>query len=67
MGQLTEFELVVQELGLSEDSYTTSIRLRTWVKQNRHRRYVPEHLLNQWGLEVDPWALLNYIPVKETA
>jgi len=34
--------------------YIFSIELRAWCEQNRNRLYVPEWLLEEWGITVDP-------------
>jgi hypothetical protein len=34
--------------------YTSPIELRTWCEYNRNRRYVPEWLLEEWSITVDP-------------
>jgi hypothetical protein len=49
----TEFEDLVIELGLSESEYDHSPKLVKWVRANRNRRYVPEWLLTELGIEVD--------------
>ena len=49
---LTEFEVQVEQLGLSKAQYITSLRLRHWCERNRNRRYVPEWLLGEWGMTV---------------
>jgi hypothetical protein len=50
---VTEFELQVEKLGLSEEGYATSSELRRWCYHNRNRCYVPEWLLDEWGMRVD--------------
>jgi hypothetical protein len=50
----TEFEKVVRRLRLRRDNYARSEELRGWCEQNRHRCYVPESLLELWGMTVDP-------------
>jgi len=49
----TEFELRVRQLQLTTETYTCSRVLRTWCEQNRNRLYVPEWLLEEWGITVD--------------
>jgi hypothetical protein len=49
----TEFEMRVRQLHLTAETYTSSTELRTWCKQNRNRCYVPEWLLEEWGIIVD--------------
>ena len=50
----TEFELRVRQLRLTPEMYTSSIELRTWCEHNRNRFYVPEWLLEEWSITVDP-------------
>jgi hypothetical protein len=50
----TEFELRVRQLQLTARTYTSSRELRIWCEQNRNRLYVPEWLLEEWGITVDP-------------
>ena len=49
----TEFELRVRQLQLMAEMYTSSVELRTWCEQNRNRVYIPEWLLEEWGITVD--------------
>ena len=51
----TEFELRVRQLQLKAEMYASSLELRTWCKQNRNRCYVPEWLLAEWCITVDPY------------
>ena len=50
----TEFELQVKRLGLTKEAYTASAQLRTWCERNKNRCYIPEWLLAEWGITVDP-------------
>jgi hypothetical protein len=50
----TEFELRVRHLQLTPEMYTSPIELRTWCEYNRNRCYVPEWLLEEWSITVDP-------------
>ena len=50
----TEFELRIKQLQLTARMYTSSRELRIWCEQNRNRCYVPEWLLEEWGITVDP-------------
>jgi hypothetical protein len=50
----TEFELRVGQLQLTAEMYTSSRDLRAWCAINRNRLYVPEWLLEEWGIAVDP-------------
>ncbi len=49
----TEFEVRVRHLYLTPEMYTSSGELRTWCQQNRNRVYIPEWLLEEWGITVD--------------
>jgi hypothetical protein len=49
----TEFELRARQLQLTAGIYTSSAELRAWCKQNRNRVYIPEWLLEEWGIAVD--------------
>jgi hypothetical protein len=53
----TQFEMRVKQLQLMAEMYTSSLELRTWCEQNRNRVYIPEWLLEEWGITVD--AALN--------
>jgi hypothetical protein len=50
----TEFEMHVRQLGLTKQTCVDSTELRTWCERNRNRCYVPEWLLDVWGILVDP-------------
>ena len=50
----TQFELQVKQLGLTKRTYATSARLRTWCEDNKNRYYIPEWLLEEWEMTVDP-------------
>jgi hypothetical protein len=50
----TEFELRVKQLELTAEMYTSSPALRAWCKQNKDRAYIPEWLLKEWCIAVDP-------------
>jgi hypothetical protein len=49
----TEFELRARQLQLTRRTYTSSRALRAWCEQNRNRCYIPEWLLEEWGITVD--------------
>jgi len=49
----TEFELRVRQLQLTAGMYTSSHELRAWCERNRNRLYIPEWLLEEWGITVD--------------
>ena len=50
---LTEFEKQVEQLGLARDMYIYSAVLRAWCERNRNTFYIPEWLLDAWGILVD--------------
>ena len=50
----TEFEKRVRQLQLIAEMYTSSRELRAWCEKNRNRVYIPEWLLEEWGITVDP-------------
>jgi hypothetical protein len=50
----TEFELRVSLLRLTPEMYSSSAELRAWCEQNRNRCYIPEWLLEEWAITVDP-------------
>ena len=50
----TEFELRVSRLQLTPEMYASSAELRAWCERNRNRCYVPEWLLKEWDITVDP-------------
>jgi hypothetical protein len=49
----TEFELQVRQLQLTRRMYTSSRELRAWCERNRNRLYIPEWVLEEWGITVD--------------
>jgi len=49
----TEFEMQVKRIGLAKAEYIASTELRRWCERNRNRVYVPEWLLEAWGLQVE--------------
>lgn len=51
---LTEFEKQVREMGLVKHEYAASTDLKRWCERNRNRLYVPEWLLKEWGMAVEP-------------
>ena len=50
----TAFEQQIRKHGLDPRTCVTSKELRQWCERNRNRRYVPEWLLERWGISVDP-------------
>jgi len=53
----TDFEAEASRLGLTPDSYASSVQLRLWCEENRHRCYIPEWLLQKWKIPVDKITL----------
>jgi len=49
----TEFELQVRHLHLTAEQYVVSAELRKWCEGNRNRCYIPEWLLDEWGIHVN--------------
>ena len=50
----SEFELQAQRLGLTKQTYAASVELRRWCEDNRNRCYIPEWLLAEWEIDVNP-------------
>jgi hypothetical protein len=50
----TEFDIQAKHLGLTKQNYAVSPELRSWCERNSHRCYIPEWLLKEWGIPVDP-------------
>ena len=50
----TAFEEQVRKLGLDLRTCTKSKELRLWCERNKDRCFIPEWLLAQWNLSVDP-------------
>jgi hypothetical protein len=50
----TELELRVSQLRLTPEMFASSIELRSWCERNRNRYYIPESLLEEWSITVDP-------------
>ena len=53
-GLVTAFEIQVKHLRLTQQTYTCSVELRRWCENNKNRFYIPEWLLEEWGIIVDP-------------
>lgn len=49
----SEFEKFTKQLRLTPDKYASSPALKDWCKRNRNRCYIPEWLLDEWGIGVD--------------
>jgi hypothetical protein len=56
----TQFELQVKQLGLTKQTYTTSAQLRAWCEHNKNRYYIPEWLLEEWEITVDPMGWIDH-------
>jgi hypothetical protein len=50
----TQFELQVSRRQLTPEMYASSVQLRAWCKRNSDRCYIPEWLLKEWVITVDP-------------
>ncbi len=46
----TSFEEAVKKLKLGTDQYVHSTPLREWARRNRNSKFIPESLLQAWGL-----------------
>jgi hypothetical protein len=46
----TSFEEMVRRLKLSEEEYRSSIPLKEWAKKHKDSKYVPQDLLEAWGI-----------------
>jgi hypothetical protein len=44
---------MVRRLKLSEKEYRSSIPLRQWAQKHKNSKYVPQDLLEAWGIEVN--------------
>jgi hypothetical protein len=44
----------VRQLRLTPEMYAFSHELKNWCERNRNRVYIPEWLLEEWGMLVDP-------------
>jgi len=53
-GVPTEFELQVKTLRLTPETYIFSAELHRWCWRNRNRHYIPEWLLEESHITVDP-------------
>jgi hypothetical protein len=49
----TAFEEQVHQLGLNDQTYSTSAALQRWCERNKNHCYIPEWLLKEWGMTVD--------------
>jgi hypothetical protein len=53
-GIATAFEQQVRKLGLDPHTWAGSKELRRWCERNKNRCYIPEWLLERWGIAVEP-------------
>jgi hypothetical protein len=44
----------MHDLRLNHDTCVASRELRRWCEENCNRCYVPEWLLKEWGITVEP-------------
>jgi len=44
---------MVRRLKLSEKEYLNSIPLKEWAKKHKDSKYVPQDLLEAWGIEAN--------------
>jgi hypothetical protein len=49
----TSFEEMVRRLNLSEKEYRSSVPLKEWVQKHKDSKYVPQDLLEAWGIVVN--------------
>jgi len=49
----TEFEVMARHLHLTPDKYVSSTQLRRWCERNKNHYYIPEWLLEKWGIVVE--------------
>ncbi len=49
----TEFEMQLRRLGLTNQTCASSPELRWWCERNANRCYIPEWLLELWGIPVN--------------
>ena len=46
----SSFEQMVRRLNLSEKQYRSSIPLKEWAQKHKDSKYVPQDLLEAWGI-----------------
>ena len=49
----TEFEKLVKKLHLAPEQWPRSKKLAEWCRVNRNHRYIPESLLDAFGIHMD--------------
>ena len=42
---------MVKHLKLLEEEYRNSVPLKEWAKKHKNNKYVPQDLLEAWGIE----------------
>jgi hypothetical protein len=47
------FDALTASLGLAPEDFEGSAVLKEWVSRNKNHKYVPQDLLEAWGLTVD--------------
>jgi hypothetical protein len=50
----TAFEDQIEKLGLTYQTCAGSAKLKEWCERNKDRCYIPEWLLKEWSIPVDP-------------
>jgi hypothetical protein len=50
---VTEFDTQLTKLGLTKQTCVASVELRRWCESHRTRCYIPEWLLEAWGIPID--------------
>jgi hypothetical protein len=46
----SSFEEMVRQLKLSEKEYRSSTPLKAWAQKHKDSKYVPQELLEAWGI-----------------
>ncbi len=46
----SSFEQMVRQLNLSEKEYRSSTPLKAWAQKHKDSKYVPQDLLEAWGM-----------------
>lgn len=48
----TSFDEMARRLKLTEREYKSSVPLKEWAQKHKDSKYVPQDLLEAWGIEV---------------
>lgn len=48
----TSFDEMARRLKLTEKEYKSSVPLKEWAQKHKDSKYVPQDLLEAWGIEV---------------